>query len=153
MMRVETHHYTDAVAFEQSLDVYRPGDRAGGGGSARPVVALVVGSAWLGHRPEIYLGTSWWNSAGPRAVARLGYTCVCIRHRGRGRRSRHSRTMAGLLSGNLTWEEDSDGVEMVHDDLPRALALAVAPVKRRATTDVVGDLRTCDRDPPAGKRK
>jgi len=116
MMRVETHHYTDAVAFEQSLDVYRPGDRAGGGGSARPVVALVVGSAWLGHRPEIYLGTSWWNSAGPRAVARLGYTCVCIRHRGAFPRVWSWATLAALAAaaGLLAWVAGAllDGLEL-----------------------------------------
>ena len=116
MMRVETHHYTDGGAFEQSLDVYRPGDRAGGGGSARPVVALVVGSAWLGHRPEIYLGTSWWNSAGPRAVARLGYTCVCIRHRGAFPRVWSWATLAALAAaaGLLAWVAGAllDGLEL-----------------------------------------
>ena len=30
----------------------------------------------------IYAGTSWWNKAGPEAVAKLGAVCVCIRHRG-----------------------------------------------------------------------
>jgi len=36
----------------------------------------------VGHRSFVYLQTSWWNSSGPKAVARLGYTCICIRHRG-----------------------------------------------------------------------
>ena len=51
MMRVETHHYTDGGAFEQSLDIYRPPSSDGRGGNARPVVALVVGTAWLGPPP------------------------------------------------------------------------------------------------------
>ena len=47
-----------------------------------PVVVLVVGSGWLGHRNFIYAPTSWWNSSGAKNFARLGYTCVCVRHRG-----------------------------------------------------------------------
>ena len=77
----ERHYYTPARQFEQSLDIYRPTVDADAAASA-PVVALVVGSAWLGHRPLVYLGTSWWNSAGPRTVAELGNVCICIRHRG-----------------------------------------------------------------------
>ncbi|KAL9182492.1 hypothetical protein ACHAXT_013144 [Thalassiosira profunda] len=97
--RMERHHYTTSSLFEQSLDVYIPSHEAAAarklalktsGGAATnsagegepPVVALVVGSAWLGHRLFVYGGTSWWNSSGPRAVAELGYVCVCIRHRG-----------------------------------------------------------------------
>lgn len=73
-----SHYYTTSQSFEKSLDIYRPNNDA----KNKPIVALVVGSAWLGHRSIIYAGTSWWNSSGPKAVARLGYTCVCIRHRG-----------------------------------------------------------------------
>ena len=93
--RMERHHYTESTLFEQSLDVYRPSPEAvaarrralktsdgaatnGAGDGEPPVVALVVGSAWLGHRLFVYGGTSWWNSSGPRAVAELGYVCVCV---------------------------------------------------------------------------
>lgn len=50
--------------------------------SKLPLVVLVVGSAWLGHRSIIYTGTSWWNSSGPKAFAKQGCVTVCIRHRG-----------------------------------------------------------------------
>ena len=102
-MRVETHHYTDGGAFEQSLDVYRPGDTAGGGGSSRPVVALVVGSTWLGHRPSLRGGTGGtrrgpgrWRGWGTRASA-YG-TGGRFRGCSRGRPSRHSPMTAGLLA-------------------------------------------------------
>ena len=72
------HFYGARRIFEQSLDVYTPADAP----SAAPLVVLVVGSAWLGHRAAIYRATSWWNSSGPAAVARTGCVCVCIRHRG-----------------------------------------------------------------------
>ena len=36
----------------------------------------------MGHRNFIYASTSWWNSSGAKNFARLGYTCVCVRHRG-----------------------------------------------------------------------
>jgi hypothetical protein len=78
---VTNHYYTSNKYFEQSLDIYHPTKTANKNNNA-PTVVLVVGSAWLGHRSFIYNQTSWWNSSGPKAVARLGYTCVCIRHRG-----------------------------------------------------------------------
>ena len=62
------HYYTSSDLFEQSLDVYRlalPAAGCGGEGEDEdppPIVALVVGSAWLGHRSFVYSGTSWWNS-------------------------------------------------------------------------------------------
>lgn len=79
----ERHYYTDNGLFEQSIDIYRPPVAAQNSSSLPlPVVTLVVGSAWLGHRSIIYSGCSWWNSSGPKQVAELGCTCVCIRHRG-----------------------------------------------------------------------
>ena len=87
-------YYTEHQKFEQSLDVWEPKDHDGNGNddadnvknkkSPRnmPVVVLVVGSGWLGHRNFIYAPTSWWNSSGAKNFARLGYTCVCVRHRG-----------------------------------------------------------------------
>ena len=109
-MRVETHHYTPARSFERSFDVYRPSpasssDDGADSGAPRPVVALVVGSAWLGHRPLVYLGTSWWNSSGPKRVASLGYTCVCVRHRGSFPRAYSPFTLAVLAaaSGLIAW--------------------------------------------------
>ena len=76
----QSHHYTANKSFEQSLDIYHPPNIDND--NTKPIVILVVGSAWVGHRSFIYAQTSWWNSSGPKAVARLGYTCVCIRHRG-----------------------------------------------------------------------
>jgi hypothetical protein len=64
--------------FEQSLDVYIPKTK----NSARPLVVLVLGSAWMGHSAFIYIGTNWWNSRCPKALARQGFPCICIRHRG-----------------------------------------------------------------------
>jgi hypothetical protein len=47
------------------------------------VVVLVMGSAWLGHRPYIYWGTDWWNQSAPQQICdQLGYTCIAIRHSG-----------------------------------------------------------------------
>lgn len=76
----ERYYYTTNKAFEQSLDIYRPVTNAARkqSSSPPPIVALVVGSAWLGHRSILYSGTSWWNSSGPKAVAELGYVCVCV---------------------------------------------------------------------------
>ena len=96
-LTAERYYYTDAELFEQSIDIYRPLSlelpshneltsknvkQQRTHTKSKPVVALVVGSAWLGHHPFIYHQTSWWNSSGPKAVAKLGYVCVCIRHRG-----------------------------------------------------------------------
>ena len=79
-IRTQSYHYTANKSFEQSLDIYEPPNIDND--NKKPIVILVVGSAWVGHRSFIYAQTSWWNSSGPKAVARLGYTCVCIRHRG-----------------------------------------------------------------------
>ncbi|KAL7506644.1 hypothetical protein ACHAXN_005543 [Cyclotella atomus] len=79
-LMVTHHYYTSNEQFEQSLDIYHP--TYSSATNKKPIVVLVVGSAWLGHRSFVYNQTSWWNSSGPKAVARLGYTCVCIRHRG-----------------------------------------------------------------------
>ena len=106
-IKCERYYYTDNKLFEQSLDIYRPIPSASSGNTSTKinmvpspssadnyespvldvkhqpiVVALVVGSAWLGHRSIIYSQTSWWNSSGPKNVASLGHVCVCIRHRG-----------------------------------------------------------------------
>jgi len=94
----ERYYYTANRLFEQSLDVYRPAASASKktppSSSSPAVVALVVGSAWLGHRSFVYSGTSWWNSSGPKTVANLGYICVCIRHRGSFMKSLSILTMA-----------------------------------------------------------
>ena len=73
-----THAYGSRSGFESTLDVYTPTTPT----PNAPLVVLVVGSAWLGHRSIIYTGTSWWNSAGPLNVCSLGCVCVAIRHRG-----------------------------------------------------------------------
>ena len=75
-------YYRGTSNFEQSLDVYTPPSNLPSPAHPLPLVVLVVGSAWLGHRSIIYRGTSWWNSSGPRTVANLGAVCVCVRHRG-----------------------------------------------------------------------
>ena len=77
----------DQHLFEKSLDVYKPildsnSTAKDNKEEELPVVILVVGSCWVGHRAFVYAGTSWWNSSGPKTVASLGTTCVCIRHRG-----------------------------------------------------------------------
>ena len=82
MARPRTHYYAGNARFEQSLDVYTPAYPEAAGCEPLPLVVLVIGSAWCGHRHFIYSGTSWWNSAGPKTVASLGAVCVCIRHRG-----------------------------------------------------------------------
>ena len=78
---VTRFYYGERRGYESSLDVYTPSEPLPGG-AAPPLVVLVVGSAWLGHRACIYLPTSWWNSAGPQTIASLGAVCVAIRHRG-----------------------------------------------------------------------
>lgn len=72
------HYYTDDRRFEQSLDIWLPTDDS----SARPLLVLVVGSAWMGHQPMIYAVCDWWNSSGPRRLAEAGYPTIAIRHRG-----------------------------------------------------------------------
>ena len=78
--KVERYYYTSNKRFEQSLDIYRPSiDKTDDIIKKKDtVVALVVGSAWLGHRSFVYSPTSWWNSSGPRSVSNLGYICVCV---------------------------------------------------------------------------
>lgn len=78
MPPVKTFHYGPRKTFESSLDVYYPSAPA----ADAPLVVIVVGSAWLGHRAFVYGPTSWWNSSGPASVAALGCVCVAIRHRG-----------------------------------------------------------------------
>jgi hypothetical protein len=83
----QRYYYTSSKLFEQSLDVYKPvldtnANEYESPSKNLPLVVLVVGSAWLGHRSIIYTGTSWWNSSGPKAVAQQGCVTVCIRHRG-----------------------------------------------------------------------
>ncbi|KAL7541657.1 hypothetical protein ACHAXR_011114 [Thalassiosira sp. AJA248-18] len=93
----ERYYYTKNNLFEQSLDIYRPAAKDASDDSSLPIVALVVGSAWLGHRSLIYSQTSWWNSSGPKAVANLGYVCVCIRHRGAFMKTTSILTLAYIL--------------------------------------------------------
>jgi acetyl esterase/lipase len=78
----KTFHYGPRKAFESSLDVYLPAATQAADASPPPLVVLVVGSAWLGHRALVYGPTSWWNSSGPAGVAALGCVCVAVRHRG-----------------------------------------------------------------------
>ena len=67
--------------FERSLDVYSP-TSSPGTDHTPPLVIMVVGSGWIGHRAGIYRVFDWWNAAGPATVASVGCTCVCVRHRG-----------------------------------------------------------------------
>lgn len=80
---VTRHFYTsDSNNYEQSLDIYRPLETRKEGHEELPLVVLVVGSAWIGHRALAYRPTSWWNSSGPASIATEGCVCVCVRHRG-----------------------------------------------------------------------
>ena len=81
------YYYSDDKTFEKSLDVYKPifasdKEKEKAAQQDLPITILVVGSGWVGHRAFVYAQTSWWNSSGPKTVASLGQTCVCIRHRG-----------------------------------------------------------------------
>ena len=76
-----THAYADSKLFEQSLDVYYPAELVSPA-VPPPLVVLVVGSGWLGHRSIIYNCFNRENAAGPRAIAALGCVCVAVRHRG-----------------------------------------------------------------------
>lgn len=78
---------------EQSLDVYEAilpdgtttttkSDTNTTTTKRRPTIVLVMGSGWLGHVPWIYVGTNWWNASGPQTIAKLGYKCISVRHRG-----------------------------------------------------------------------
>mmetsp|Transcript_35616 Transcript_35616/g.106288 ORF Transcript_35616/g.106288 Transcript_35616/m.106288 type:complete len:395 (-) Transcript_35616:527-1711(-) len=95
------HYYSTQQSFEQSLDVYKPVDPHAvledDEDASLPLVVLVVGSGWLGHRAFIYAATSWWNSAGPQSLARLGCVCVCVRHRGAFFVIPEARTVISLL--------------------------------------------------------
>jgi hypothetical protein len=84
------HYYSNDKLFEKSLDIYKckprknehPTITSATSSNKLPIVILVVGSGWMGHRAFVYGQTSWWNSSGPKTIASLGTTCVCIRHRG-----------------------------------------------------------------------
>jgi len=78
MTGYKTFAYADSEAYEQSLDVYRPTVPATGA----PVVVLIPGSGWLGHRAFLYRLFGLQNSLGARSLAEIGCTCVCVRHRG-----------------------------------------------------------------------
>jgi len=111
----ERYYYTSNQIFEQSLDIYRPSSPPSPSSPPPPVVTLVVGSAWLGHRAVIYLGCSWWNSSGPKTIAKLGCTCVCIRHRGAFPKTFSPLSilfvsiMVGILMTVLNWFIGTDG--------------------------------------------
>jgi hypothetical protein len=80
---VSSHYYSENgesahQIFEKSLDIYKPQMQD----PNMPIVVVVVGSGWMGHRWFIYRMTSWWNSGGPKTIASLDTVCVCIRHRG-----------------------------------------------------------------------
>ena len=79
-MKKATIQYVEgSTNFEQSLDVYAPTIEIP---SDAPIVVLVVGSGWLGHRAFVSRPFSFQNSAGPLTIASLGCVCVCVRHRG-----------------------------------------------------------------------
>jgi hypothetical protein len=82
--------------------VYKPVDDHDPDPGDKPLVVLVVGSAWLGHRSIIYTGTSWWNSSGPKNVtAKQGCVTVCIRHRGSFPRIRPHGTLWYLALASI----------------------------------------------------
>lgn len=85
------YYYSKDKVFEKSLDIYTPtpdvnddvdNNNNRNSKNDKPVIILVVGSGWVGHRSIIYSMCSWWNSSGPKTFAKLGYTCICVRHRG-----------------------------------------------------------------------
>ena len=94
-MKARTIQYASTRRYEQSLDVYVPETAPQ---MQMPLVVLVVGSAWLGHRAFIYRFTSWWNSSGPKTVASVGSVCVCVRHRGAFPRPPPWHVIAGSLA-------------------------------------------------------
>lgn len=143
IVSTERHYYTDNGLFEQSIDIYRPTPVAAQISSSSqplPVVTLVVGSAWLGHRSIIYSGCSWWNAAGPKQVAELGCTCVCIRHRGAFPRTFSPLTLlfvtikALMLLTLLDWFIGNDGwaavEEIIAIHFPTQQALSAVPLGR-----------------------
>lgn len=78
-----THQYVENSSnFEQSLDVYLPTTTSAGAAQSPPLVVLVVGSGWLGHREFLYSTFNKENAAGPRNLAAIGCVCVAVRHRG-----------------------------------------------------------------------
>ena len=77
-VKVVTHNYAGTRNFEQSLDIYTPENAS----RDLPLVVIVVGSAWMGHRWNIYAPCAWWNASGPASIAKCGCVCVCVRHRG-----------------------------------------------------------------------
>ena len=97
VISIQRHFYKSTRLFEQSLDIYQPSISLSSSSSSSssssqvqgrdatvspPIVLLVVGSGWAGHHAMIYAGTSWWNASGPKTLAQLGCTCICIRHKG-----------------------------------------------------------------------
>jgi len=89
---IDRYYYTPQRRFEQSIDVYKPvckkipSDNNDITTQPQPIktpVVLVMGSAWLGHKPYCYVMTNWWNSSAPKQICgRLGHPCVSIRHSG-----------------------------------------------------------------------
>lgn len=88
-----THHYYNTTTsgekqqlllFEQSLDVYQPTTLSDSNNNdSKPIIVLVVGSGWAGHKYLISMASNWWNSSGPQMIIRdLKTKCICIRHRG-----------------------------------------------------------------------
>ena len=80
--RTHTYYYAGTSNFEQSLDVNYPPRPTSDGARHAPLVVLVVGSGWLGHRWFVYRPFSAQNAAGGRTIAAIGCVCVCVRHRG-----------------------------------------------------------------------
>ena len=80
------YYYPADKNMEQSLDIYEPttptSHTTSSPSSPRPTIVLVTGSGWLGRHPWIYTMTNWWNSSGAIAMAKLGYRCILVRHRG-----------------------------------------------------------------------
>ena len=93
-----TFAYTNSEAYEQSLDVYRPTVPAIGA----PVVVLIPGSGWLGHRAFLYRLFGLQNALGARSLAAIGCTCVCVRHRGAFIKPPPAKFFA-LLAAVATW--------------------------------------------------
>ena len=126
---IERHYYSKEFFFEQSLDIFRPASSSLS--LPLPVVTLVVGSAWLGHRSFIYSGCSWWNSSGPKTVAKLGCVCVCIRHRGAFPRTLSPLTflfvaiMVGILITLTHLFLDDDGWKAVEEIIATCVTASV----------------------------
>ena len=127
--KTERYHYTNNNIFEQSLDIYRPVASSTDTNKDNSVVALVVGSAWLGHRAFVYSPTSWWNSAGPKSISDLGYVCICIRHRGAFMQTFNILTLTyiiinaflimAMVNASLPWLSEWEAMSLMKESIPQ----------------------------------